>query len=133
MRTAFFKARDAKGFAADMLKLLDIYDDDKVKAFLLGALIFRSPFVPYRQLPGEPVKMPQHDFDHILAANQSEADLISYVSRLPFPTVVEHASLLLQVIDAVQKKEVRVALLALGLLRHRNEVASALIDKNHQK
>jgi hypothetical protein len=132
MRTAFFKSSNAHEFALEIVRFLQLFADDKIQTFLLSALVFSSPYVPYKELPGQPVKMTQHDFDHIIQANPDSAGLVRYISALPFHTVVEHASMLLQVLDEEKKKEVRASLLGLALGIYRNQLIAKFISNIKQ-
>jgi hypothetical protein len=111
MKMAFSKTNDVKGFASEILHLIDFLSEDNEKIFACAKVLF-SPYVPYHELPGTPVHMTTREYKHKLASDPKRIELVEYITRLPFDERTETASMLLQVLDDTQDKGLRVAILA---------------------
>lgn len=111
LKMAFFKTRTAKDFASEILRFIDFLSDHAEKAYALARAIF-SLYVPYCELPGTPVHMSNAEYRHKLESDETRVNLINYIMGLPFDERTERASMLLQVVDDTQDRDLRVALLA---------------------
>lgn len=111
LKLAFFNSRTAKEFAVEILRLIDFFPDQDEKTFAMAKAMF-SPYVPYHELPGTPVHMSNSEYRHKLESDEERVGLIDYIMGLPFDERTERASMLLQVIDDTQDRDLRVALLA---------------------
>jgi len=121
MKMAFFKTQNAKDFAAQILRLIDFFPDEDEKTYVLAKALF-SPYAPYHQLPGTPAHMTDSEYNHKLKSDQGRVQLIDYIVRLPFDERTERASLLLQVVDDTNDKDLRVALLSHALFKLESKV-----------
>jgi hypothetical protein len=126
MKMAFSKSKTAKDFALEILRLLDFVADTDATTYAFARVLF-SPYVPFQQLPGTPVHMTNADYNHKLASEPKQTSLVDYISALPFDERTERASMLLQVIDDTQDKDLRVALLAHALARQEERVTVRLL------
>ena len=121
LRMAFFKNRTVEGFAREILRLVDFFQEDNEKAFVLAAAIY-SPYVPFKQLPGTPINMSYKELIHKLESSKDHLELIEYIIDLPFSEYTERASMLLQVIDDTKDRGLRIALLAAAWQKHERNI-----------
>ncbi len=124
-RVAFFKSHTVQDFSKGILKVIDHFEDHEEQTFVLGTCLF-SPFIPYRELPGEPVRMTAQSIHHILNSSPKMQELIEYICEIPFSTTPELASMILQVLDDVPEKNARVAFLAHALSVFQARIADAV-------
>ena len=110
LKMAFLKTNNAIDFAGEVIRLIDFLDGRDEKIFALASTLF-SRYVPYKELPGTPERIPQHKSEHLLEGNKEVTEMIKYVVGLPF-TVIESSSLILQILDSVKNNELRISLLA---------------------
>jgi hypothetical protein len=116
IRNAFFATTNSKDFAAELLRLLEFYTDPDEQTFCLGSALFDSNVIPYHNLPGDPLSISNEEFQQVILANKEKADLIHYLVRLPFYDWTQAVSQVLQVIDDVEDKKLRIALLTLYMI-----------------
>jgi hypothetical protein len=126
LQTAFFSTNSAEEFSKKILDFMKLFPNNPERTFVFSAIIFGTPYIPYKQLPGKISTMTQHVFDHIISSNPEKRDLVRYVSGIPFSTTVEHAGMVLQVIDDVQDRDTRLALLALAFAAYRDKIRDIL-------
>jgi hypothetical protein len=122
MKMAFSKAHNVKEFASEILRLIDFLSEDNEKTFACARVLF-SRYVPYQELPGTPVHMTRGEYNHKLGSDPKRKGLMDYIAELPFDERTERASMLLQVLDDTQDKDLRVALLAHAHYLIENRVA----------
>ena len=116
LKMAFFKTHTAREFVAETLRLMEFFSEENEKTFVLASALY-SPYIPYHELPGNPVHMTDLEFQHKCQADPKHVELIDYILSLPFDERTESASMLLQVIDDIPDHDLRVALLARALGR----------------
>lgn len=129
LKSSFFKSKTAIEFATQFLKVFHILDDEKEKIYAIS-IILNSPYVPYKELPSDIVRMTQHQFEHLVESNKEKSDLIKYVVGIPFKTTVELASLVLPILDDESNKEVRVALLGLTYSAFQSRLISLMQQRS---
>jgi len=117
LKMAFFKSQTALDFAKEIIRLIDFFTSEAERAYTLAKALF-SPYIPYRQLPGTPIHMTQSEFRQKLESEKNRLELIEYIIKLPFDEYTEQASMLLQVLEDAQSKDIKVALLAAAWRRH---------------
>lgn len=111
LKMAFFKTTSVQDFAAELMRLIDFFQDEDEKTYIMAKALY-SPYVPYHQLPGTPVHMTGTEYKHKLDSDPHRTQLIDYIMGLPFDERTERASMLLQVINDTDDESLRVALLA---------------------
>lgn len=126
LKMAFFKTHECKNFAAEILRLIQFFQEDDEKVYAVAHALF-SPYVPYHSLPGTPVHMSNMEYQHKLESDKRRVDLIEYVMELPFDEKTERASMLLQVVDDTDDKDLRVALLGHAFARLEKRILARLL------
>ncbi len=122
---AFFKSHSALDFSKHVVRMLNLFDVDDEKTYALATTI-SSRFIPFKELPGEPVRMSSHQFQHIIESHREKSDLIKYILKVPFPSKAELASMILQVVDDEPERTTRVALLAYSLILHQERIEKSV-------
>lgn len=113
-RNAYFETQNVKEFTKEIDRIINFFRTEEEKAFCLSVIIFSANIIPYKQIPGDPVKISTDEYKNLLLAHKDKSDLILYLVSLPFFDWNEAASQLLQVLDDnVDNKKLRVALLSL--------------------
>jgi len=128
LKMAFFKSRTARDFASEVLRLVDFLPESDEKTFVVAEALF-SPYVPYRELPGTPVHMSNAEYQHKLESDKDRVSLIDYIMGLPFDERTERASMLIQVIDDTNDRDLRVALLAHADFVREKKIIEAVLAK----
>jgi len=128
LKMAFFRAANVKGFASEILRLVDFVTEENEKTYVLARTLF-SAYVPYRELPGKPVHMNDASYRHKLDSEKNRVGLVDYIMGLSFDQRTERASVLLQVIDDTTDKDLRVALLAHAMYVFEKQVTEGLVEK----
>lgn len=121
VRNAFFATSNSKQFATELLRILDFYCDPDDLTFTLGTALYSCDVIPYHNLPGDPVQLSNDELTQLIAANKDRAELIKYLVSLPFFDWTQAVSQVLQVIDDVEDRKVRIALLTLYMIRKKEE------------
>jgi hypothetical protein len=111
-RNAFFSTNNSKEFSGEILRLLDFFKAENEKAFCLAIVAYSTNIVPYHNLPGDSIRISAEEYRQLLLANKDKAALVKYLVNLPFYDWTEAASQVLQVIDDVTDKKLRIALLS---------------------
>lgn len=114
LKMAFYNSSNVKDFASYAVRLINLFESEDEKTFILAEIIY-SYYVPYHELPGEIINMADRQFQHIIDSNPDKAELIRFVTQIPWATHTELASVVLPILDGESNKEVRVALFAYSL------------------
>lgn len=117
LKMSFFTTNNAHDFAHKILALMGQFKIREEKLFVLGTTLFSTPYIPYKELPGVPKKLPQAQVVHLLESHQDDVSMLKYISELPF-TLIEEAGLVLQLLDNTENAELRQALLSFYVRVH---------------
>jgi hypothetical protein len=111
-RNTFFTTKNSHEFATEILRFLDFFPPENEKIFCLATILYASDIIPYHNLPGDTIRISDEEHRALLLANTEKAELIRYLVSLPFFSWNEAASQVLQVVDSVEDKKLRIALLS---------------------
>jgi len=111
LKNAFFNSRTVNEFSKQVLKLINFFDTENEKTYCLTHCIF-SNYIPFHELPGEPLRLSNERFHHLLHSNNSKKDLIDYIVKLPFSSYTEAVSHVLHIVDSEKSQELRTSLLS---------------------
>jgi len=115
-RNAYFETKNLHDFTNEILRLIDFFKTEDEKSFCIATTIFTTNIIPYREIPGDPVRISEEEYKQLLLAHKDKSELILYLVKLPFFDWNEAASQVLQVVDEVDNKKLRVALLSLFMM-----------------
>lgn len=122
LKNAFFKSRSVKEFSAQLIKLLSFFETETEQIICLAKYIY-SPYIPFKELPGEPVRLTDEKYMHLLESNKEKIQMIKYICNLPFFQKMEEISHLLHILSEIDDHSLECALLSYYCTIRDNRVA----------
>lgn len=116
LKQALFEARSAREFAQMLQTFLAKYPAKDARAFVLANVLY-SWYLPFRPLPARPEALDDEVRKRAVEEHRDAFATMHQIAILPFNKTTEQAGLALRVLESVEDRDAKVALLA--LLIHR--------------